>query len=73
MNDEGAYYDSRLKLNSRIYRKNDDPEFFRNGTVKKGTLFIQSERKSLRINFNLVKHLKFQKHTLGSIKNYPPE
>ena len=23
MNDEGAYYVSRLKLNSRIYRKND--------------------------------------------------
>lgn len=41
MKDEGAYYVSRLKLNSRIYRKNDKPEFFRNGPVKKGTLFIQ--------------------------------
>ena len=45
MNDEGAYYVSRLKLNSRIYRKNDEPDFFWNGTVKKGTLFIQLERK----------------------------
>jgi hypothetical protein len=47
MNDEGAYYVSRLKLNSRIYRKNDEPEFFRNGTVKKGTLFIQLDTEEL--------------------------
>ncbi|CAH0128349.1 hypothetical protein SRABI134_00208 [Peribacillus sp. Bi134] len=47
INDEGAYYVSRLKLNSRIYRKNDKPEFFRNGTVKKGTLFIQLDTEEL--------------------------
>lgn len=38
MNDEGAYYVSRLKLNTRIYLKNDKPEFFRNGTINKGIL-----------------------------------
>lgn len=41
IHDKGAYYVSRLKLNSRIYRKNDEPGYFQNGTVKKGTLYIQ--------------------------------
>nr|WP_088327993.1 IS4 family transposase [Bacillus cereus] len=47
MNDEGAYYVSRLKLNTRIYRKNNKPEYFRNGTVKKGTLYIQLDMEEL--------------------------
>lgn len=34
-----AYYISRLKLNSRIYHKNDNPGYFRNGMVRKGTLY----------------------------------
>ncbi|EEL02863.1 Transposase for insertion sequence element IS231B [Bacillus cereus BDRD-ST196] len=36
-----------MKLNSRIYRKNDEPEYFRNGTVKKGTLYIQLDMEEL--------------------------
>lgn len=32
--DKKAYFISRLKLNTRIYIKNSDPEFFNNGTVK---------------------------------------
>ncbi|WP_342048563.1 IS4 family transposase [Bacillus sp. OTU530] len=36
-----AYFLSRLKLNTRIYYKNPNPEKFRNGTVKKHTEFIQ--------------------------------
>lgn len=47
VHDKGAYYVSRLKLNSRIYRKNDEPEYFRNGTVKKGTLYIQLDMEEL--------------------------
>lgn len=31
IHDKNAYYISRLKLNSRIYIKNPDPEFFNNG------------------------------------------
>lgn len=30
-----AYYISRLMLNARIYIKNSDPEYFKNGSVKK--------------------------------------
>ncbi len=36
-----AYFLSRLKLNTRIYYKNPNPQLFRNGTVKKHTEFIQ--------------------------------
>lgn len=36
-----AYYISRLKLNTRIYIKNPEPEYFKNGTLKKQTEYIQ--------------------------------
>ncbi|SFM32495.1 hypothetical protein SAMN04488573_1251, partial [Bacillus sp. 5mfcol3.1] len=34
------FYVSRLKLNNRVYVKNESPEFFRNGTVKKQSLYV---------------------------------
>lgn len=37
----GAYFISRLKLNTRIYQKNKDPEYFQNGTIKKHSEYIQ--------------------------------
>lgn len=39
--DKGAYYISRLKLNTRIYIQNPEPEYFKNGTLKKQTEYIQ--------------------------------
>ena len=36
----GVFYVSRLKLNNRVYVKNESPEFFRNGTVKKQSLYV---------------------------------
>ena len=47
INAEGAYYVSRLKLNTRIYSKNEEPEYFQNGTVKKGTLYVQLDMEEL--------------------------
>ncbi len=41
IHDKAAYYISRLKLNTRIYIKNPEPEFFNNGTLKKQTENIQ--------------------------------
>lgn len=38
---KGAYYISRLKLNTRIYIKNPEPEYFNNGTLKKQTEYIK--------------------------------
>lgn len=34
MDEEGAYCISRLKLNTRIYLKNPNPEYYKNGKVK---------------------------------------
>ncbi len=39
--DKEAYYISRLKLNTRIYIKNPDPEYFNNSTLNKQTEYIQ--------------------------------
>ncbi|BAR87026.1 transposase (plasmid) [Bacillus thuringiensis serovar tolworthi] len=36
-----AYFISRLKLNTRIYQKNEEPEYFQNGTIKKHSEYIQ--------------------------------
>ena len=41
IHDKEAYYISRLKLNTRIYIKNPKPEYFKNGTLKKQTEYIQ--------------------------------
>ena len=39
MDQRGAYYISRLKLNHTVYVKNPFPEYFRNGTVKAITVY----------------------------------
>lgn len=41
VDENGAYYISRLKLNNRIYLRNPEPEYFKNGTIKKQTEYIQ--------------------------------
>ena len=40
MDQRGVFYISRLKLNNRVYVKNEFPEFFRNGTVKKQSQYV---------------------------------
>ncbi|MBJ8113754.1 IS4 family transposase, partial [Bacillus cereus group sp. N6] len=41
MDQRDVYYISRLKLNHTVYMKNPFPEYFRNGTVKKQSQYIQ--------------------------------
>jgi hypothetical protein len=41
IHDKEAYYISRLKLNTRIYTKNLETKYFKNGTLKKQTECIQ--------------------------------
>ncbi|MCD2338427.1 IS4 family transposase [Bacillus cereus] len=41
MDQRGVYYISRLKLNHTVYMKNPFPEYFRSGTVKKQSQYIQ--------------------------------
>ncbi|MDY7965704.1 IS4 family transposase [Bacillus thuringiensis] len=41
MDQRGTYYISRLKLNTNVYIKNPDPEYFKNGSIKKQSEYIQ--------------------------------
>ncbi|AOM11816.1 IS4 family transposase [Bacillus thuringiensis] len=41
MEQRGVYYISRLKLNNMVYIKNEFPEYFRNGAVKKQSQYIK--------------------------------
>ncbi len=47
IHDKEAYYISRLKLNTRIYIKNSEPEYFKNGTLIKQTEYIQLDMKQI--------------------------
>jgi hypothetical protein len=41
MDQRGVFYVSRLKVNNRIYKKNERPEYFRDGTMKKQSEYVQ--------------------------------
>ncbi|MCY9746385.1 IS4 family transposase [Paenibacillus larvae] len=41
IHDQEAYYVSRLKLNTRVYLKNEHPEYFLDGTIKKKSEYLQ--------------------------------
>ncbi|PGE03455.1 IS4 family transposase [Bacillus pseudomycoides] len=45
--DEKAYYISRIKSNTRIYQKNPNPDYFQDGRIKKGTEYIQIDMEVL--------------------------
>lgn len=47
MDQRGTYYISRLKLNTNVYVKNPDPEYFINGAIKKQSEYIQIDVKQL--------------------------
>ncbi|WP_342047608.1 IS4 family transposase [Bacillus sp. OTU530] len=47
ISEKEAYFLSRLKLNTRIYYKNPNPETFRNGTMKKHSEYIQIDLEQL--------------------------
>lgn len=40
IHEKEAYYISRLKLNTRVYQKNENPEYFRDGTLKKKSEYL---------------------------------
>ncbi|MGQ4706159.1 IS4 family transposase [Bacillus thuringiensis] len=45
--DQKAYYISRIKSNTRIYQKNPNPDYFQDGRIKKGTEYIQIDMEGL--------------------------
>jgi hypothetical protein len=40
IHEKEAYYISRLKLNTRVYQRNENPEYFRDGTLKKKSEYL---------------------------------
>ena len=46
--ENNAYFISRLKLNTRIYQKNKEPEYFQNGTLKKYSEYIQLDMEGIK-------------------------
>lgn len=47
MDQRGIYYISRLKLNTNVYVKNPNPDYFKNGTIKKQSEYIQIDVKQI--------------------------
>ncbi|OOR10743.1 IS4 family transposase [Bacillus cereus] len=47
IHDSKAYYISRIKSNTRIYQKNPNPDYFRDGRIKKSTQYIQLDMENL--------------------------
>ena len=47
MDQRGTYYISRLKLNTNVYMKNPNPEYFKNGAIKKQSEYIQIDVKQI--------------------------
>ncbi|MED2922664.1 IS4 family transposase [Bacillus thuringiensis] len=45
--DQKAYYISRIKSNTRVYQKNPNPDYFQDGRIKKGTEYIQIDIETL--------------------------
>lgn len=47
MQNHGAFYVSRLKLNVQVYKKNPHPEYFQNGKVRKDTLYQEVDLEAI--------------------------
>ncbi|AMM95803.1 transposase (plasmid) [Peribacillus simplex] len=71
IHDKEAYYISRLKLNTRIYIKNPDPEFFNNGTVKKQTEYIQLDMTQMMSSLTSGETLEITEAYMGQNQKLP--
>ncbi len=47
IHEKGAYYISRLKVNTRVYIENEAPEYYLNGKVKKGSLYTRIDMEEI--------------------------
>jgi hypothetical protein len=70
MDQRGTYYVSRLKLNNRIYQKNPEPEFFRDGTIKKQTEYLPLDLEEIMNEMQPGETVEIRDLALGGIKSY---
>jgi len=71
IHDKKAYYISRLKLNTRIYIKNPAPEYFKNGTLKKQTEYIQLDMAQLMADLTPGETIEIHKAYIGHTQKLP--
>jgi len=66
-----AFYISRLKLNTRIYVKNPEPKYFKNGTLKKQTEYIQLDMAQIMKELGLGETIEISEAYIGQIQKLP--
>lgn len=71
MGEQGAYYISRLKVNTRIYQKNEHPETFKNGVLKKSTEYIQLDMEEIMEKLQPGQTYEIQNVYIGMYKKLP--
>ncbi|NRR18744.1 IS4 family transposase [Bacillus pacificus] len=71
IHDREAYYISRLKLNTRIYIKNPEPEYFNNGMLKKQTEYIQLDMTQMLSGLTPGETMEIQEAYIGQNQKLP--
>ena len=70
IHDKEAYYFSRLKLNTLIYIKNPEPEYFKNGTLKKQTEYIQLDMTQMMSSLTSGETMEIPRYTLAKLRSF---
>jgi len=66
-----AYYISRLKLNTRIYIKNPEPDYVKNGTMKKQTEYIRLDMAQIMKELEPGETIEFSEAYIDQIQKLP--
>ncbi|MGE6720584.1 IS4 family transposase [Peribacillus frigoritolerans] len=71
MDEKGACYISRLKLNTRIYQKNPNPEYFKDGRMKKQSEYVQLDMEDLMLQLQPGQTHEIHKAYIGLYQKLP--
>jgi hypothetical protein len=71
MDQRGLSYVSRLKLNSRIYRKNPEPEYFQDGSLKKQSEYLPLDLEEIMNGMQLGETVEMRDTYIGKDKKLP--
>ena len=69
--DKKAYYISRIKSNTRIYQKNPNPDYYKNGKLKKKTEYKQIDMEALMISLQPGQTYEISDAYVGMINKVP--
>jgi hypothetical protein len=65
MDEKGACYIYRLKLNTRIYQKNPNPGYFKDGRMKKQSEYVQLDMEDLMLQLQPGQNHEIHKAYIG--------